>query len=334
MNTTFLLTCYNHSAYIEKAFVAIIKNQHEINQIIVCDDCSIDDSIERIEVELAKLKNVDICRIYNKKNIGVNATLNLAFDQIKGDIVICQSCDDESTDNRIHQTKKFFKNNDTAEFAISSYEIIDSNGGLKSVVLRGGAFSNLRSLVIKGSALPLYGMCFRNTFLKAIKKLPINISNEDDYIGFFATYYSGIIIFKEVHYRYRIHENSMSNWSMSNSYDILLSNFKKQQINRIDNFLLIKSILNDDINETKKLSNQELFKLVEIKISLYEHYKRIDEYCFVERLKLFNRFKGIIGLRDVILLIFGSKGLLVILWGKRLAGFLSLPKKYISNLMH
>ena len=109
MKITVILTCYNHKRFINSSFANLIKQDALIDEIIVCDDCSTDSSIKFLEDEILAFSHAKIIRIYNKKNIGINATWNKALKSVTGDIVILQSADDISSIDRIEKTVEHFR---------------------------------------------------------------------------------------------------------------------------------------------------------------------------------------------------------------------------------
>ena len=56
-----LLLNYNHSEYVEKSLTSIINQSVPFDEILIIDDCSIDNSVDIIEKIIAKKKNISIC---------------------------------------------------------------------------------------------------------------------------------------------------------------------------------------------------------------------------------------------------------------------------------
>jgi glycosyltransferase involved in cell wall biosynthesis len=319
-----IMTCYNHQRFIADAFKPIIASKKSLHQLIVCDDCSTDDSRSILDEQLARIDHICIKKVYNETNLGLNATLNKAFRLINADVILIQSCDDLSSEDRISHTIKFFSNHCYVDFAISSYTLINETGALGATFKRSGYYSNFRALLRKGSSLPLYGMSFTKKFLDNMGYLPESITNEDDYIGFFAVSHYGIHCIPAVLYYYRIHKGSMSNWTLSNDKRIIESNFYYQQFNRIANFTLILSRLNESWEST--LSNvtkqRTCVNLLKKRVELHKFYLDIHKTSFASRLSLLFRYHEIVSVRDFFILLLGLRSL----------GFIRTIKKCLHRL--
>ena len=335
MKITLILTCYNHEKFIKRAFDNLIKQAELIDEIILCDDHSKDDSIKCLEEEVSTFSAAEIVRIYNKKNIGINATWNKALKKVTGDIIILQSTDDISSIDRIEKTIEHFRTNPSSTFLVSSYETINDAGNILSIRMRQGSFSNVNLLVVKGSCVPLFGMAFRSEFNAYLGDLPEHITNEDDFVGFIAAASVGISVCAETLYSYRIHQNSMSNWIMSNDSRKLKENFIIQQKNRIDNFEAIRCRLEEII------ADQELYLLSDLDFDLFrqrqgihEEYQNLSQRNFWYRLRLIRVYWKIISFRDVILISCNYYGLLLIKYIKNLRNIFNLGKDYIRRVFN
>lgn len=86
MKISVLITLYNKEKLIEKCIESIPK----VYEIIVCDDCSTDKSVEIVE----NLKRKELKLIKNKKNMGCNYTYNRCIDEATGDFILILDADD------------------------------------------------------------------------------------------------------------------------------------------------------------------------------------------------------------------------------------------------
>jgi glycosyltransferase involved in cell wall biosynthesis len=307
LRVTVLLTCYNHELFIDDCFAALNENRHLIDELVICDDHSSDLSIKKIEKNLANF-SCDIKRIYNPENIGVNATWNLAMQSISGDIIICQSCDDMSSVSRIVNAIDFFEKNSDVDFIVTNYQFVDSLGTFGALVVREDLDWNLEKLIVKGSSIPLFGMAFRNAFIKEIGILPESITNEDDYIGFVAIALSKFAMLNSCDYYYRVHERSMSNWTISSKFDVILSNFLVQQANRIANFKYIqKKVCSDSI----ALSDSH-YKLFASRIQLHDYFSQLPDLRLLKRLSILLDLWPVLNKRDILVLLLGVQALWIL----------------------
>lgn len=303
---TFILTAYNHSKYIKEALDSIEYQANYIYQLIITNDASIDNTSEIIQEFIINSRIKNIKYINNKENKGLNACLNEAFSIISGDIVVLQSGDDLSSSERVKDTLEEFSKTDKL-FLISSYQIIGEDGAKISNKIRGGDFTDLRKLIKRGAALPIYGFSFRKELLDFMPKLDESISNEDDMIGFYAVLYGGIVICSKVLYYYRIHQTSMSNWAISSNGSFLLKNFYHQLKNREQNYNNWKLEL---IRSGR--GGKENIRLIDKKLCVLSFFREINNVNIINRLFFSFQVLDVITLRDLIVLVGGEHGIKMI----------------------
>src|SRR5690348_8465362 len=84
---------FNHAQYLPRSVASFLNQPVLPSEIILVDDCSTDNSLE-VMAELAK-KSPLIRIMRNEKNMGVNASMNRAMEQAKGNYVLFTAADDE-----------------------------------------------------------------------------------------------------------------------------------------------------------------------------------------------------------------------------------------------
>ncbi|EAW7552186.1 glycosyltransferase family 2 protein, partial [Campylobacter coli] len=85
-----LTPCYNHEKYISAYLQSVLSQTFNDFELIIVDDYSSDQSVKEIQ----KFKDKRIKLIKHSYNKGINATLNTAFKNSNGDILIFCASDD------------------------------------------------------------------------------------------------------------------------------------------------------------------------------------------------------------------------------------------------
>lgn len=88
-----VLPNYNDAGYIQESLEAILAQSFTPHEIIVVDDASTDDSVERIE-EIARRSTL-VRLVKNRQNLGVVGTLNRGIEQASGNFIFMPSADDK-----------------------------------------------------------------------------------------------------------------------------------------------------------------------------------------------------------------------------------------------
>lgn len=124
MKVSIILPVYNGEAFLEKALESILAQTYKNFELIVVDDGSTD----RTKNILQKFKDKRIKLFYNRKRLGIGATLNKAISKASGIYLARADADDIMSPKRIETELRFLKNNSKVVAVGSWTKIIDSNG--------------------------------------------------------------------------------------------------------------------------------------------------------------------------------------------------------------
>lgn len=98
---TFVVFCYNQAAFIEDAILGALNQDYSPLQIIVSDDCSLDDTFfiaERLIKRYSGKHQINLLR--NETNLGLVAHVNKIFGVCKGELIVVSAGDDISSSCR------------------------------------------------------------------------------------------------------------------------------------------------------------------------------------------------------------------------------------------
>lgn len=103
------MTSYNLEKYITKSIESVLNQTYKLFELIIVDDCSIDNTIDKIK----KIKDKRIKLIQNKKNIGAGLSRNIAINNAKGEYIAFLDGDDIWSNNKLelqieYMKKKYF----------------------------------------------------------------------------------------------------------------------------------------------------------------------------------------------------------------------------------
>ena len=104
-----IIPVYNVSDYIDEAIGSIIKQTGVNFEVIIVDDCSSDDTYEKVKRWVDKF---DCIKVYkNKSNMKICKTLNFALSMSQGSYIARFDGDDISVTTRLEKQLKFLKEN-------------------------------------------------------------------------------------------------------------------------------------------------------------------------------------------------------------------------------
>lgn len=121
------LCTYNGERYIHEQIDSIINQTVKVDEIVVCDDGSTDETLSIIE-NFRENTSVDI-RIYrNETNLGVCANFQKAVDLCKGDIIFLSDQDDVWHNDKVETIVNYFYHNQQKQVVFTDGQLIDGSG--------------------------------------------------------------------------------------------------------------------------------------------------------------------------------------------------------------
>ena len=109
-----IIPVYNGGRFIEKAINSALQ-QTEVDQVIVVNDGSSDETLEVVEQLQSRDSRIQICHHKNKENRGRSASRNLGIKKAIGNYIAFLDADDYFLPNRFTNDKKIFHQNNLVD---------------------------------------------------------------------------------------------------------------------------------------------------------------------------------------------------------------------------
>lgn len=150
---TIAMMTYNQEKYVRDAVRGVLAQTYEPLEIIISDDCSVDQTWQAIVSEIDSYKrnggihsNIHVHR--NETNLGVAKNFEGIISHARGEIIICQGGDDVSLPCRAEMIVKSYVSNPTATVFCHEATCIDQdNKEIKASSMRTSAFMPLGALM-------------------------------------------------------------------------------------------------------------------------------------------------------------------------------------------
>lgn len=124
---TVISPCYNHAKYVIESLESIRNQTYQNIEHIIIDDCSSDDSVEKIE-NWIKVTGYDCIFIKHTVNKGISATLNESIRLAKGEYWTVLATDDIAHKLKFQQLFEFLSSNPSFDISVSDAGFIDEHG--------------------------------------------------------------------------------------------------------------------------------------------------------------------------------------------------------------
>lgn len=130
MRLSVAMCTYNGAKYVEKQLQSILCQDLPIDEIVVCDDCSKDDTIgivERVALDHPEVKwNIQV----NSPNLGVVRNFEKAINLCTGDIVFLSDQDDIWHSNKTSIIADYFEANQDVTAVFTDANLVGKDGQL------------------------------------------------------------------------------------------------------------------------------------------------------------------------------------------------------------
>lgn len=123
MKISVALCTYNGGKYIEEQINSILNQSVKVDEIIVCDDQSKDDTI--LKLKKLQTKNSCISIIENELNLRSTKNFEKAISLCSGDYIFLSDQDDLWNEQKVKKIITIFEENPTAEGVFSNANLID-----------------------------------------------------------------------------------------------------------------------------------------------------------------------------------------------------------------
>lgn len=163
-----IVPIYNVSEYIEECATAIFQQSYSNIEYIFVNDCSPDDSIDKLEkiIELYPERKKNITILHHKMNMGLAQARNTGIDASHGEYLIHIDSDDAITPNAIKDLVEEGKKTD-ADLVICNFKYLYSDGVSKIVVdnLPSNKEEYVKSLLTRKSIVNIIGKLIRRQLI-------------------------------------------------------------------------------------------------------------------------------------------------------------------------
>ncbi|ADR20098.1 hypothetical protein MATR_22900 [Marivirga tractuosa] len=179
--------CYNHEEFVEAALASVIAQTYP-TELIVVDDASSDDSVQRIKGFISKHADRSIQTIFNEKNLGNCKAFNAALELTNAEYIIDLAADDILLPNRVEEGLNNMSTRPEVAINFTNANYIDENGRYVKSHYAVDDKEKSKILVPEGDLfaeiLKRYFICpptlmYRASFLKAIGGYDEELAYED-----------------------------------------------------------------------------------------------------------------------------------------------------------
>lgn len=330
MKISVALCTFNGEKYIKPQLNSILGQSMKVDEIIIYDDLSSDDTVESVR-EIANQFGTHILVHVNEVNIGARKNFELAIQRCTGDIIFLSDQDDLWHLNKVEKVMEVLERRQDIDGVFTNARIIDADSNiLKDNLFEINGFSSALSnvanetnlfeimIVLKNIATGAT-MAIRKRALKSL--LPFQYFDKghwhDYWIALKLSMENKLLMLNEELIYYRIHSNQQTqvanygNFAMAKEKVWFKDYSELEMIEDINWFLSTSVMILDAIKENCTLKEEFLHRILLIRSGVVEEEKIVRKIIYSRiplikrKLWLFNIWlmngrRSRIGFRDVL----------------------------------
>lgn len=207
-----VISSYNHAAFIQDSIKSIIDQNYKNIELIIIDDGSQDDSIEKINKMIASCQKRFIrFEFRSRSNKGLSATLNEALDWCQGKYFSPFASDDVMFPSKTLDQVDIMEKYENISVMCGGVEIIDCNNKYLKTWCTSERIYNFNDILLHQHELPACTALIRKNAIKSVGGYAENIVIEDWYMWLKLSRQANIMFVNKVFCAYRKHDSNTSN---------------------------------------------------------------------------------------------------------------------------
>lgn len=303
-----LMPAYNAASYLEDSINSILNQSYQDFELLVCDDCSTDNTWEI----MLSIQDPRLRVFQNKENQGYLKTSNFLVAHAIGEYISFQDADDLSVPDRFTKLKKYLTDNNLD--LVGSYCGVIRNGEeILSTIKYSMTFDEIQKDLI---AKPHPPFCGSSVLVKSsvisrcgLYDIEFNRIGAEDYDWIYRVALAGFKLgnISESLYLYRQHNQSVSRLNFERNKLALFSDLiaKDLYLSRLNNKGYTFDFLKDKYLKEFELDSDKLYYHV-LRLNFLNSRKELfKSFCVFINTVRFSRDKIIYTLYVFFILVFG-----------------------------
>lgn len=257
------MTTYNGEKYLREQLTSIVNQSYKDIEIIICDDCSKDNTTKIINEFLSSDKRIFLYQ--NKQNLGFKKNFEKAISLCKGEYIALSDQDDIWDVNHIQKLYDKIGNN---YLVCGNNELVNENGISKGLTFFESNLFNInvyksnedifKKIMFSGNCFQGASMLIKTEFAKKILPIPQNVKYHDIWLVSNACYIDKFITTNDIVTYYRQHQAQVTR-NIKTSEE---NSFSKTRISLLDEIskisateYLSKELISDLYNYHQNISS-------------------------------------------------------------------------------
>jgi len=271
------MATYNGEKYLKEQLDSIYSQSYQNIQIIACDDCSTDGTVDILKVYSQKN---GLKFIVNKKRSGFVKTFENAVHLCEGDYIAFSDQDDVWLPNKLEIQMNYmveFEKQYPDKPLLIHHDVYIVDEMLTNKNIRFlktfGHISGLKNMLFGNAKVQGATVLFNKKLKEISFPLPENLAFHDLFLSYICEVFGKRIYINEPYLLYRQHSNNQIGIQNKSKLEKTRSFFNRKVIifpeKEADTLMLFNDRFQNALNDSEKIMIHEYFNIYNLKISLY-----------------------------------------------------------------
>ena len=297
MNISVVMATYNGAKYIREQLDSIRNQSVPADEVIICDDCSTDNTVEVIGNYIKSHRLDEKWKVYrNESNLGYANNFNKAAGLASGRFLMFSDQDDIWLKDKIKISLKIMEEYSDCQVLCTDYEpFMDGENAPrppKDILKRMPNDKTLEKVLLDKKSVYIRAlgccMCVRKTFFRDIERYWFEGWAQDDRMWRLSQCVDGCYLLHSNLVRHRIHNNNTSTYGKYHTVEKRVQLFSNmQKANRQMLRMLTVEKKKREISIMKKH-----LKMMTLRIEMLTNKKLINIICLIPYMGYYERKKS------------------------------------------
>jgi glycosyltransferase involved in cell wall biosynthesis len=179
MHVTVILAVHNGAASIDAAVESIVAQSYRDWDLLVIDDASTDATPAKVDAW--SLRDPRVSVVHNDRNLGLAASLNLAWRRARGELIARMDADDMSLPERLVTQVEFLRSHPEIDVVGTGAYLLEDDGRPRGISLRAADHEQLIAKMYKEVPFIHPSVMMRRRFLEALDGYDPRLRRGQDY---------------------------------------------------------------------------------------------------------------------------------------------------------
>lgn len=299
MKISVVMATYNGAEYIVEQLDSIYEQTCTVDEIVICDDKSTDDTVDKIEKYMLEHKEIEVRLYQNEMNLGFAGNFNKALNLAEGDYIFFADQDDIWMNNKIQIMIDVMQKNPDCKLLCCDYEVFSTGENApvppKQILKQMPNDGTLEKISLSKKSLYLRTlgccMCLKKEFREWMRSYWFDDWAQDDRCWKLAQCVDGCYLLHLNLVRHRLHGSNTATFGKYHTLEKRIKLFRHMYEAARQ---MVKCGQRSGVPVKQQKLVEKHIRMMELRLELLEKRKLINNIFLIGYLKYYQNLKSVL----------------------------------------